>query len=916
MKTMPYVLALSLWIMWSDISVGLPDSGTHAASVLGQANALVEKASSREDMREAISKYEEVLRIFEKSDSPRQQGAVLNNIAVVYNMWGQYGKALEYYERSLEKRRIVGDREGEGITLNNIGLVYDAMGEYAKALDYYEKSIELTRKTGDRKQEAATLNNIASVYDSYGQYSRALENFQAALNIMGEIGDETGQGYTLSDIGRVYQSRGQYQKAQEYYKKSLALMRKTGNAHGQANTLAGLGKLNANMGNFSEAEKSLDQAITIFEKLGAPTLSVEDDLANLYLDTGDLNKAETLLKKTGNDLSLGRLALIRSDFKNAQAYYLKGLSMSEKSGDSDSLFRSYTGLAKSCEGLENYIKAEEYYEKAMNHTESIRSGLLPSERKNFFEVRSGGFERSEPARGLTRVRLKLNRSTDSITPSELTRARSFSDHLAQRSSSGVSGISTETVAREQSLVNKLAALKKELTRTDRQRQSARYESISQQVNKAQSELDSFVETLRSEYPAYAAIKYPQPVTLKESSLKMDEYVLIFDISSEGVGVKLIKDKSIVETFFKKYDSNELERDVRRFREPFENRRLGGFDPELGKSLYRKLLHRALDDVPKGTPLIIIPDGILALLPFEALVTGGKANWKKVDTKWPDQFRDYPEGLTFLGDDYPVSYYQSITALTLARSSWNNKKVDDKLLVVADPVFELQDDRAQGVPQSKIDEPQKRNNIELMATIEGASNGRFNFGRLSETGILASKLKKMYGTDCVALTGFNANKSDFLSKIAPKIDQYGNVIFATHGVMSTHVPGLMEPFLALTMAPPGTDGFLKMSDILSLKMNADVVALTACQTGLGKDLSGEGVMSMGRAFQYAGAKSVLMTLWAVEEKSAVTLAELFFKYRKSGKTKLDALKAARDDIRNQGYKHPFFWAAFILVGETS
>jgi CHAT domain-containing protein len=108
----------------------------------------------------------------------------------------------------------------------------------------------------------------------------------------------------------------------------------------------------------------------------------------------------------------------------------------------------------------------------------------------------------------------------------------------------------------------------------------------------------------------------------------------------------------------------------------------------------------------------------------------------------------------------------------------------------------------------------------------------------------------------------------------------------------------------------------MSDIMTLKMNADIVALTACQTALGKELSGEGVMSMGRAFQYAGAKSVLMTLWKVQEKSAVTLSENFFKYRKEGKTKLEALQAARDDIRNEGYKHPYFWSAFILVGETS
>jgi CHAT domain-containing protein len=108
----------------------------------------------------------------------------------------------------------------------------------------------------------------------------------------------------------------------------------------------------------------------------------------------------------------------------------------------------------------------------------------------------------------------------------------------------------------------------------------------------------------------------------------------------------------------------------------------------------------------------------------------------------------------------------------------------------------------------------------------------------------------------------------------------------------------------------------MSDILSLKMNSDIVALTACETGLGKDVSGEGVMSMGRAFQYAGARSVLMSLWSVADVSSVKLTESFLQHCKSGKSKLESLKLAREEIRKQGFEHPFFWAAFILVGETS
>jgi CHAT domain-containing protein len=144
-----------------------------------------------------------------------------------------------------------------------------------------------------------------------------------------------------------------------------------------------------------------------------------------------------------------------------------------------------------------------------------------------------------------------------------------------------------------------------------------------------------------------------------------------------------------------------------------------------------------------------------------------------------------------------------------------------------------------------------------------------------------------------------------------------VVFATHGYFGRDLPGIQEPVLVLTLLdqPKDQDGFLRLSEVMGLKINADIVALTACQTGLGRHISGEGTMGMGRAFQYAGAKSVLMSLWSVSETSSVKLVESFFKHLKEGKSKLEALRLARKEIRDAGYDHPFFWAPFILVGEV-
>lgn len=279
------------------------------------------------------------------------------------------------------------------------------------------------------------------------------------------------------------------------------------------------------------------------------------------------------------------------------------------------------------EALEDYKSAQEYYEQGIKLTEELRSSLPPAERKNFFEVRIGGFPRSEPAKGLTRVRMKLNQAADSIDSSELTRARAFSDGIAQRSEAGVAGVPQEVLKKEEELVTRIASLRKERA-IEKGKTPDRYDNITKEINKVESDLNAFIEMLRQKYNLYASVKYPRPVSLKESALKPEEYVVIFDVSGEGVGVKLIKGKEISQTFYTKWKSEDLAKDVKKFRQAFEEAKLKEFDPELGRTLYKKLLSAVLGDVPDGAPLVIIPDGILAILPFEALVVSGKANWKE------------------------------------------------------------------------------------------------------------------------------------------------------------------------------------------------------------------------------------------------------------------------------------------------
>lgn len=863
------------------------------------------------DFSKARSLFSESLAKSRKSGSRVVEAACLDSLGYIQNRQGNYPESLEYYEKSLEMKRSLGDVGSEGITLNNIGQVYQEMGQYPKSIEYLEQALNRLNSMGDLFAAHKATNNIGVSLSAMGRYSEALDYYSRSLAGQEKTGDLIGASGSRQNIASVYVKLGQFSKALDAYNSALEICRQTGNKADASMMMTNIAYTLGAMGRTEEAEKSFLEAMRIKEEINVPSSLTRDQLVNFLLDKNDLQRAESVAGKGVYNATLGRIALLKNDFPAATLAYEKTLELAEKSNDADLMFVGSVGLGKSYENAGNLLKAREFYEKALKLTEEIRSAILPAERKNFFDFKMGGFSRSDPAKGLVRILMKLNQPEESISPGELTKARTFADHLCQANATGAAKIPQKILLQEQELANSLAAMKKDLSRTDREKQPEKYDNLSRACARRTSDFERFVENLWKKYPLYAASKYPKSLTLKESGLHSNEHAILFDVCDDGVGVKLLKGKQLIKSVYVNWKKEDLEKFIIKFRAPLEELRFIDFDHELGRQIYNRLLGEILSDVPQRAPLIIVPDGVLAILPFEALVTGGKIFWEKGALGFPD-----PAGLTFLGDDHSLTYYQSLTALMLVRTFGSGVKPAGRIAVIADPVFEMTDRRAQNRTDSRIAVSERRDAIELMRTIEDSSDGKFRLTRLEATSDMADSLAKMYGEDCLVLKGLEATKADFMAMAGPAMESFGSVVFATHGAMGTKIPGLMEPFLALTMIPPGTDGFLKMSDILSLKMNADVVALTACQTALGRDISGEGVMSMGRAFQYAGAKSVLMTLWEVEEASAVKMTEKFFKYLKDGKTKIEALQLARKDIRNEGYNHPYFWSGFVLVGEAS
>ncbi len=899
----------------------------------GEAGILSDMANNYSHLGQyskALDFYEKALDIRTKIGDVRGEAGALHNMAITYSSWGNRSKALELYEKSLGIATKLGAWSHRAATLHGMAGMYYGMGEYAKALELAGKSLEIQKKIGSVLGEAATLNLIADLYLSWGQYAKAHELYSQSLAIRRKLGDISGEAQALADMAALYSDLGQNTKSIEALEKALEINTKTGNVEGQGSNLGTLGVVYSDIGDYQKALELFEKAKELWTKIGKPMKGPKGAFGDLYLDMGDIVRAEQFVKEGGNNGSLGRLYLMKSDYVKAREAYEKYLADAQQTGAVSQLFTAYTGLGMAYEGLGDDNKAEENFLKAVNLTEDLRSSLPRPQRERFFDVRMSGFLRTAPYEGLARVRIKMNRPAEAFKDSEYTKSRIFAEAMSRWSEGRGFDMPVEVLTRDRDLNDQLAALKKKRQEGYEKANQEIISVIEPQVQEVEAKLQAHIKILREKYPLFAATKYPQPMDLSQTALADNEWVLSYHVTDTGLIIYLTRGKNLVRALFKPTLRKEIDELVRKFRDPMElgpedrraclkqrlnpsvclMRKISTFDFASGKKLADLLLGEILSDLPKDTPVIVVPDGSLGVVPFEMLVLndGGKI---VIDQGIPQT-----SGAEFFGDRNPISYSQSITALTLARTLGKQGRPGDRVLVVADPVFKIDDKRAQAAGNTRVADAEKRNHIETMIAMEEAGHG-LRFGRLKLAGTLASDLEAIFTkgkTDCY--TGLAATKKALLTTIAPSMTRYHSVVFATHGYFDKNNPRIREPILAFTCVPPGTDGLLRMSEVMGLKMNADIVALTACQTGLGRVISGEGTMGMGRAFQYAGAKSVLMSLWSVAEKSSLRLVERFFQHMNDGKSKLEALRLARKEIREQGYDHPFFWAPFILVGEVS
>jgi len=460
------------------------------------------------------------------------------------------------------------------------------------------------------------------------------------------------------------------------------------------------------------------------------------------------------------------------------------------------------------------------------------------------------------------------------------RARALVEQSAERWVDFGAGAPQELVGEQQQLDAQRDSLQSHLLRAVQEGDEDQVTQLRAELALLQGKQDDLAARIRRSSPRYAALQYPDPPSLLEMQKALDAGTLLLSYTAapESTGLFALDSAGGLTVHRCVLSAGELEGQVRRLRAA-----VSGRQPWLGlaQALYRDLIAPVADRVAKAQRLLIIPDKSLHYLPFCLLADGrGK----------------------LLGDRKPIHYAQSVSVYAAVRKDADRPREQPPLLAMAfgDPVY----------AESSSPEGAARAGAYTRAYF--ASRG-LEFSRLPRSGQEAQAICDLFAPLSTAFLREQATEE----KAKQEAGKARLLHFACHGYIDPERP--MNSALVLTL--PGEaeqaqeNGFLQTYEVYGLKLNADLVTLSACETGLGKELGGEGIVGLTRAFMYAGAPSVMVSLWKVADESTAELMKAFYGHLKRGASKDAALQSAMSDLRRRPeYAHPYYWAPFILYGD--
>ncbi len=784
--------------------------------------------------------------------------------SLVEGNWIHFFKNIDYMiTRSQKAEDFAG--MGKGYQLK--GLIYSEIGDFRKALKYLQKASDMFEKGGALSDQGITLLNRGSILRGIKEYSAALEMFEKAVKLFEQLGDSRRVADAYRGKGHVYFDIGAFRNTVQMYDLSIATYRKEHLASSMAEAMFEKGEIYSQTGDYPRAVQMYEEALRALGNSN-PLYTTK---AYMYM-----RKAFVHEKK--------------EQYAKALSMFKKALASIDPKIDVKGAAYAFFGIAYNLVHLSLIDEAFPYFKMAVEKLEAARQKRAVPWMKGLFTERVF-YVYSVAAEFM----LNNGYPQEGFRIVEMINARMFNDRLAEGMTVLEKGLDPEIRQRQDFLVAQLSFLGKIIYEWPDEKGKDALQTAKDKYLALEQQLQELQVNIRQKNPLYSSVRYPVPASveyIQEHILAENDVLLRYFVSHVQVYALLIS-KSGVEPVRLHVLKKDLDKGVNWYLLAVAAGDRGRMNA-YGLSIYRKIFKPLEKALHKKHRLIIIPDGALEKIPFEALPVDEKNSHRPV----------------YLLEKYRITYIQSASVLRTLREHYQRKGKIRSFTGFGDPVYDYENFQL-GKPERGNPEPMTDEQFALMFRGKyDRAGGKWE--RLEGSGVevraIADLFKKYAGKSAIYLRDQATEEKAKSSAMKG----YDVVHFSSHGVLDDAYQGLVLSQL------PGTkeDGYLTMNEIMNCDYNAKLVVLSACKTGSGKMDRAEGVAGLTRAVMYAGTPAVVAGLWNVDDQATKELMVRFYTYMlEKNKTKEEALRQAKLDLLNsENYSSPYFWAAFVLYGE--
>jgi CHAT domain-containing protein/tetratricopeptide (TPR) repeat protein len=872
---------------------------------------------------------------------PRVRAELFRLMALGFEYRDDLPHTERYYEDAVAEWQTLGP---ETMVLSNalfdLGVIALNRGDLAKAEACLRKVLAITEKLAPNSiQTALSLANLGVLSEERGDLAQAEQHYRAAVAIEERYFPRSDHlALTLGNLGTLVHQRGDLVKAEEYYLKALAMAERLKPGSLQVAQLLGyLGQCVLSRGDPARAEAYQRRALEIKEKLDPDGINVASSLASLgevARVRGDLNKSQEYYRRAlliGDRLipssmevarfliGSGNVARDRGDFTSAGEQYRRALEILDKlaPGSLDNV-ETLAALAGTTGRQGQLLMAGQLYQQALRALEDKTAylGGITKERSLY---------RAKHVRYYAEyVDLLLSQGQQEVAFQVLegSRARTLlealsQDHIDIRQGADASLVDHERILR-QSLNAKSQYRIRLLNRAQTDGQLA---AVDAEIAALLDRYQQVEAEIRAESPGYATLTQPQPLSAKEIQrlLDADTVLLEYSLGEERSYVFLVGQSSLAAYELPKRDRiedlarrvhhllNVRNREVKGETASQRDARLAQADteyPKVAAELSRMILGPVAEMLP-GKRLLIVSEGALQYVSFAALPAPAARAEHLAKA-----------GVPLVVEHEIVNLPSASVMAELRRAEMGRKPASKEVAVLADPVFDSTDERitrATRAPSRASLVPERL--TRSAADVGKSRNGSFYLNRLLYTREEAKMIISLIppGKAMLALD-FQASRAAATSST---LSEYRIVHFATHGLLDSKHPELSGLVLSMVdKRGKPQDGFLQLEDIYNLSLPVDLVVLSACDTGLGEEINGEGLVGLTRGFMYAGASRVMASLWSVNDAATSELMARFYKaMERDGMRPAAALRTAQIQMwRQKLWRSPYYWAAFQIQGE--